>query len=366
MSDSTTRLAGQLINYIESIDEKKMTNPVPGTSLWLSQVKEEIIDPERVIIDPHHHLWRNGLGIDYLLDELWADTGSGHRVEKTVFIECRAFYDRDAPEHLRSLGETRHIAELAETGKTQRPEQAAIAGIVAYADLTLAGVSEALLRETLGKHIQLGNPLLRGIRQAGAYDKNTDGFFILPRAPVYLYGKESFRQGLRILPEYGLTYDTWHYHHQNQDFCELAASVPECTMILDHFGTPLGVGRYAGCRDEIFQQWKQDIRDISRCKNVYAKLGGMAMPDNGFGWNLREQPPTSDEFLSRQQHYYMHTIECFGPERCMFESNFPVDRFSIGYHVLWNAFKKMTVDFSETEKHAMFYGTAEKVYRLAD
>ncbi len=136
-------------------------------------------------------------------------------------------------------------------------------------------------------------------------------------------------------------------------------------MILDHFGSPLGVGIYAGCRDEIFQKWKQDIRDIAKCPNVYAKLGGLAMPDNGFGWDSRATPPDSDEFVAKQKRYYLHTIECFGPKRCMFESNFPVDRLSLSYHVLWNGLKKIVQDFSEEDKHAMFYGTAAKVYKLA-
>jgi predicted TIM-barrel fold metal-dependent hydrolase len=177
---------------------------------------------------------------------------------------------------------------------------------------------------------------------------------------------ESFRKGLRILAAQGLTYDSWHYHHQNMDFIELAQAVPECTMILDHFGTPLGVGAYRNRRDEIFQQWRQDMRELARCENVYVKLGGLAMPDNGFGWNLAERPPTSDELIEKHARYYLHAIECFGPERCMFESNFPVDRLSVNYAVLWNAFKKMTADFSESEKHAMFYGTAERVYSLQD
>ena len=188
--------------------------------------------------------------------------------------------------------------------------------------------------------------------------------FIPGNAPLNLYGEESFRKGLSFLAGHGLTYDTWHYHHQNLDFLNLARNVPETTMVLDHFGTPLGVGTYRNRKDEIFHKWKQEISDIARCENVYAKLGGLAMPDNGFDWHKAKQPPSSDQFLKAQEKYYMHTIECFGPERCMFESNFPVDRLSISYHVLWNAFKKMTADFSENEKHALFYGTAEKVYSL--
>tara|TARA_B110000263_G_C14902796_1_gene326874 strand:- start:126 stop:536 length:411 start_codon:yes stop_codon:yes gene_type:complete len=135
-------------------------------------------------------------------------------------------------------------------------------------------------------------------------------------------------------------------------------------MILDHFGTPLGVGAYAGKQDEIFPIWQRDIEEIARCPNVMAKLGGLAMPDNGFGWDKRATPPSSDEFVEAQRRYYLHMIECFGPERCLFESNFPVDRLSISYHVMWNGMKKLVAGFTAAERDAMFYGTAARVYRL--
>ena len=168
----------------------------------------------------------------------------------------------------------------------------------------------------------------------------------------------------RRLGELGYTYDTWHFFHQNRDYLALARAVPETTMILDHFGTPLGVGRYAGKQQEIFPRWKEDIAAIAECPNVIAKLGGLAMPDNGFGWDSRELPPTSGEFVEAQKRYYLHTIDCFGPSRCMFESNFPVDKMSISYHVMWNGMKKIVHDFSEDEKQEMFYGTAARAYRL--
>lgn len=338
----------------------------PVTQAWLDQVREVILEPERPIIDPHHHLWKRGLGFDYLLEDLWADTSTGHNIRKTVFMECHAFYEREAPKHLQSLGETRTIAGIAQASAASNSGNPPVAALIGHVDLTLAGESAQLLRDVIEQHREAAQGYLRGFRHAGAFDKNADKFFISPRGPSYLYGKEPFRRGLKVLADLGLTYDTWHYHHQNEDFRDLAEAVPECTMILDHFGTPLGVGLYAGCRDEIFQQWKEDIREISRCPNVYAKLGGLAMPDNGFGWHTRKAPPDSDEFVSTQQRYYLHTIECFGPERCMFESNFPVDRFSISYPVLWNGFKKMVADFSDAEKHALFYGTAARVYRLED
>jgi len=154
------------------------------------------------------------------------------------------------------------------------------------------------------------------------------------------------------------------YHHQIKSYTEFAKAVPDAVIILDHFGTPLGVGPYEGKREEIFKQWKTDIAELAKCENVFAKLGGLAMPDNGFGWNLNPVPPTSDEFVAAQKRYYLHTIDCFGPDRCMFESNFPVDRLSLSYQVVWNGFKKMVADFSEDEKNMMFSGTATKVYRL--
>jgi predicted TIM-barrel fold metal-dependent hydrolase len=341
------------------------TIPQAHDEHWFAQITEEILEPDRPIIDPHHHLWRKRFGQDYLLADLWRDTQSGHNVKKTVFMECRAFHRREGPDYLRPLGETETIASIADEAANS-PGRPQIAGMVCKADLTLASESPDQLNELLDEHEQLSGGRFRGIRHAGAHDKHPGDLVIPGDAPPYLYGKEAFRQGLRVLAGRGLSYDTWHFHHQNLDFLELAQAVPECTMVLDHFGTPLGVGVYAACKDEIFQQWKQEIREIARCPNVVAKLGGLAMPDNGFGWHKQDCPPSSDDFVAAQRKYYLHAIECFGPQRCMFESNFPVDRLSIGYATLWNGFKKLVADFSDDEKHALFYGTAERVYRLQD
>ncbi|MBU2098521.1 MAG: amidohydrolase family protein [Gammaproteobacteria bacterium] len=344
----------------------EQTTLIPGSDEWLNQVRESIIDPDRPIIDPHHHLWRKRFNRDYLLDNLWADTGSGHNIEQSIFIECRAFYNKDAPEHLQSLGETRVISDIAAQSRDEQynpGHKTIVSGIVAKVDLCL-GENPDVLRDVIKQHQHIAGPLFKGIRHAGARDARPEDLTIPGQAPAYLYGKESFRQGLRILGELGLTYDTWHYHHQNEDFCDLAEAVPDTTLILDHFGTPLGVGIYRGSSDAIFSQWKQDIKRLSRCPNVYAKLGGLAMPDNGFGWDKRNRPADSDELVQAQRKFYLHTIECFGPERCMFESNFPVDKLSVSYPVVWNAFKKMVADFSESEKHALFYGTAARVYKL--
>lgn len=233
---------------------------------WLGQVIEDIVDPQRAIIDPHHHLWKNRLGGDYLLPQLRADTNSGHRIDKTVFIECRAFYLREGPEHLLPVGESSAVAEIAKRSQDD-PEQATIEGLVAHADLTLAGESPELLIEVLEQHRERSGGLLRGIRHSAARDKRPEDLFIVGSAPPYLHGKESFRKGMRVLAEQGLSYDSWHYHHQNMDFNDLALAVPECPMVIDHFGTPLGIGIYKSCRDEIFQEWKQEIRELAKCEN---------------------------------------------------------------------------------------------------
>lgn len=320
---------------------------------------ESIVEPDRRIIDPHHHLWRGSrLGGDYLLEDLHGDTGSGHHIVKTVFVECGAEYRQDGPEHMRPLGETEFVVEQARL--SENSGGAVIVGIVGRADLQLAdGV-----REVLEAHLEIGDGRFRGIRHAGARDPHPEALMIAGRAPEGLYADPGYREGMKVLGEMDLTFDTWHYHHQNPAFAELARACPDTRMILDHFGTPLGVGPYAGKREEIFEQWKKDIAEIASCDNVIAKIGGMAMPDNGFGWHDRETPVSSDEFVEAQRAYYLHTIECFGVERCMMESNFPVDKMSISYRTLYNGLKKIVSDFSDSEKDSLFYGTAERVYRL--
>lgn len=333
-----------------------MTDLRPGSDEWLAQVAEPIIDPGRPIVDPHHHLWIRP-NSTYVLEHLWADTESGHNITKTVFLECRACYREDGPDHLKPIGETEFVQEIAAASKAG--EGATIGAIVARADLR-----SPELDAILDAHEDTARGLFRGIRHAGARDPYPEALSIPGRAPEGLYADESFRKGIVRLGERGYTFDTWHYHHQNLQFRDLAAAAPNTTMILDHFGTPLGVGPYADKREAIYETWLDDIAAIAECPNVVAKLGGLAMPDNGFGWDKNTKPPTSDEFVEAQARYYHHTIKCFGPERCMFESNFPVDRASISYPVLWNGLKKIAAEYTEAEQSAMFTGTATRVYRL--
>ena len=334
--------------------------PTPGSQAWLEQAREAPIDPARPIIDPHHHLWHDEPNRKrYLLGDLWRDTGAGHKVVKTVFVECRASYHADGPEHLKPVGETEFVARIARASR-EGGGGAVIAGIVAHADLRLG----AMLDEVLQAHEAAAEGLFRGIRHAGARDPHPEPLSIPGRAPEGLYADPAFRAGVARLGERGLTFDTWHYHHQNPAFAELARAVPGTTMVLDHFGTPLGVGPYAGQREAIFTQWQRDIEAIARCPNVVAKIGGMAMPDNGYGWDRRDRPASSDELVEAQARWYHHAIACFGPGRCLFESNFPVDRRSLPYGVYWNAMKKIAARYTADEQQAMFHDNAARIYRL--
>ena len=336
---------------------------IPGTKNWYNQVQEKIIEPERPIVDAHHHLWAMNPfqeGTPYLLEDLWADTETGHNIQKTIFIDCQSNYLEEGPEHMKPVGETKFVAEIAKQS-FNKTGKAIISAIVSHANLTLG----EKINDVLDAHEEFGQGLFRGIRHAGASHPNPDEaiFFPGPYHPKQFLQKD-FQAGVRLLGKRGYTYESWHYHFQLQNFYTLAKAATDTIIILDHFGSPLGTKSYKGQSKAIFEQWKKDIDSLASCPNVYAKLGGLAQPDNGFGWHDAEKPATSDDLVKAQKHYYLYTIEAFGVERCMFESNFPVDKLSIAYPIFWNACKKMVADFSENEKEALFYDTASRVYKL--
>ncbi|MDU9003259.1 amidohydrolase family protein [Sedimentitalea todarodis] len=340
-------------------DGRRYPNWTPGIELredWLASVREDIIDPEREIVDPHHHLWRHGDAV-YELDALHSDTGAGHNVVQTVYVECRSYYRSDGDPAFHPVGETAHIARLAASIPAGK---ARIAGIIAHADLRRPDLSDLL-----DAHVKAGQGRLVGIRHSGARDPEPHRLMIPGRGDDGLYADPDFRRGVALLGERGLTYDTWHYHHQADAFLALAKAVPGTTLVLDHLGTPLGVGRFAGRRNTVHAVWKEDMTALARCPNVMAKLGGLSMPDNGWAWHERHRPPSSDELVAAQGAWFRHMIACFGPERCMFESNFPVDRVSVSYAVLWNAFKKIAMDHDADAQAHMFAGTARSVYGLS-
>jgi len=326
---------------------------------WLAQVNETVLEPGLPICDPHHHLWDHP-NSRYLLDELLLDTGSGHNVVSTVFVECASMYRADGPEAMKPVGETEFVNGVAAMSASGRygPIRAA-AGIVSLADLTLG----ERVGEVLDAHMAVG-ARFKGIRHAAGWDASPDvrNSHTDPTQGMLL--DKTFRKGFRELDKRGLSFDAWLYHPQIPQLTDLARAFPGTTIILDHFGGPLGVGPYEGKRAEIFAQWRASVSELAKCPNVVAKIGGIAMPINGYGFHKRDKPATSDELVAATGDYYRHAIEAFGPERCMFESNFPVDKASCSYRTLWNSFKKIAAGASAAEKAALFHDTAARVYRL--
>lgn len=326
----------------------------------LALVEEEILEPGRPIIDPHQHFFDNVKAFPaYSLADLRADA-AGHDVRKSVYVQCGEHYRDEGPEPLRPVGETEWVDAIAREAARQ-PDRLQIGAIVGTADLCLG----AAVEEVLHAH-SAASPLFRGIRQSAAWAEGEGIHRAAKVGHAGLYEDARFREGLATLARLGLSFDAYHYHPQTLSLRDLARAFPEATIVCDHLSTPLGVGPFAGDakREEIFGQWRDDVAALAACENVVMKLGGMAMPWNGFGWDRAPRPPTSDEFIAAQGRYYEHALEVFGAGRCMFESNFPVDKLSLSYPVLWNAFKKLAAGASEDEKHALFWGTAERVYRI--
>ncbi len=322
--------------------------------------QEPILEPERRIVDPHHHLWPANGRAAYLLDDLRADTGSGHNVEKTVFIECLTGYRQDGPEPLRPVGETEFVRGIAEASRDGRG--ARIAGIVGATDFRLG----AAVEEVLTAHIEAGGGLFRGIRHGGNWDASDA---IRPghhNPPPHLYLDAGFREGFARLAPLRLSFEAWIYHPQLSELTDLARAFPETKIVVDHFGGPLGIGPYEGKRAEVFQAWRREMAPLAANPNVFMKLGGMAMPLNGYGWHRAAEPPSSEAFVEAQGDYYRAAIDLFSPARCMFESNFPVDKQSLPYATLWNAFKRIAEPFDDGEKDAMFRACATDFYRLED
>ena len=323
---------------------------------------EAILEPDLPICDPHHHLWHYPDN-RYLLEDLLADIGAGHRVESTVFVECAAFYRARGPEAFRFVGETEFVAGVAAMADSGRygPVRAC-EGIVGRADLSLGEAVDAVLKA----HIAAGGGRFRGIRHAGGWDASDAIRNSHTEPPQHLYADPKFREGFARLAANGLSFEAWQYHPQLPDVIDLARAFPDTKIMLNHVGGPLGVGPYAGRRDEIFAGWRDHIRELAACPNVFVKLGGLGMSVYGFGFHKRAQLPGSAELAEAWRPYIETCIEAFGTHRGVFESNFPVDKVSCSYDTLWNAFKRITAGASADEKARLYRDNARAFYRLAD
>ena len=323
---------------------------------------EEPLNTEIPIIDPHHHLWDNP-GSLYLLNEFLEDVAGGHNITQTVFVECLSHYRQGGPPEMAPVGETEFVRKITSAGAGERFRGISVAdGIVGFADLTLGNAVEPVLEA----HIEAGEGRVKGIRHAGGWHESNQvpnghtnpsrGLLMEPR----------FRQGFACLERFGLSFDACVYHSQLAEVADLAKAFPETPLILDHIGTPIGIGPYAGKRDEVTGNWMQGIAQLAPLANVTVKLGGLGMNICGFEWGKSGRSPTSMQLAELTSPYYLFCIQQFGPDRCMFESNFPVDKAAFSYCVLWNSFKRMTADFSKDERSALFHDTAARCYRLDD
>ena len=319
---------------------------------------EASLDPELPICDAHHHLWeRPPKG--YLLDDLVQDLRSGHNVVSTVAVECRYAYRKGGPEELRPVGETEFLESMTRRVAADPTIKTRIAAaIVGHANLTLGDGVAAVLEEHMtasaGGHF-------RGIRHSTIWDASAA---LRSDAQQGLLTDSHFRRGFAWLGKLNLSFDAWLYHPQLPELADLARAFPDVTIILNHIAAPLGVGPYAGKRDEVFQVWSRGIAGVASCPNVVAKLGGVGSLRSGFDWHERAVKPSSAELAAALRPYFEWCIENLGADRCMFESNFPVEKLSTSYVNLWNSFKRITQEYSARERAALFHDTAARVYRI--
>ena len=336
-----------------------------GGNDWLALTQEQALEPELPICDPHHHFWDlRTTRIPYqryLLHELLADVQGGHNVRSTVFIEARAMYRADGPEEMRPVGEVEFVQGLAAASASglYGPTRAA-AAIVGHANLNL-GERVAPVLEAL----RVASPnRFRGIRHSVTWDPHPE---VENTAAHPIKGQllsEPFRTGARVLARMGLSLEAWLYFPQLPELADFARAVPDLTIILNHIGGLLRVGPYAG-NDEVLATWRRGIAAVAACPNVHVKLGGVGMPRTGFDWHARTTPIGSEELANSMAPLMSYCIEQFGPSRSMFESNFPVDKVSFSYTVMYNAFKRFSKGYAAAERAAMFHDTATRVYRLS-
>ncbi|MCX5515734.1 amidohydrolase family protein [Kaistia algarum] len=328
---------------------------------WLQKHREEALEPDLAIVDPHHHLWDRGA--PYLFNDYLADIGSGHNICASVFVQCDAMYRVDGDPDLAPVGETEFVNGIAAMSASGAYGSARVcAGIVGFAELRLGDRVDVVLEA----HLRAAGDRFKGIRGRSVWDADPTIKGSSQDFPKGLLLDAGFRRGYARLVRYNLSFDAWLFHPQLPELADLAGSFPDTPVVLDHIGAPLAVGVYAGRRDDIFVDWKRNLTDLARRPNVSVKLGGLAMHLFGFDLDAAHRPePADSEEIARLWRPYIETcIEIFGVERCMFESNFPVDKRGVSYGVLWNAFKRIAAGYSASEKAALFRETACRTYRL--
>lgn len=320
---------------------------------------EEIIDPERPIVDAHHHLW-DYPGRRYLVPEFAADLATGHNIVATVHVEAVSMYTAGAPKHLQPVGETEFARGAAAMSASENYGPARMcSAIVGFVDLA----DHAHVQAAIDAHVEAAGGRFRGIRDGGTWDADESIRRGIWRAGKSRYLDPDFRKGFARLTANALTFDAWLYHPQLDELADLADAFPDTTIILDHVGGPLRQGRYRDRWDEELLGWRQAIARLAERPNIMVKLGGLGMWTGGLGFEDGDAP-ASEQVAATIAPYLEHCIACFGAERAMFESNFPADKPGYGYSVIWNAFKRFAKAYSDAEQDAMFFHNANRIYRL--
>ena len=333
-----------------------------GDTDWLAQTQEPTLEPDLPICDPHHHFWVHRpeppAYQQYLLADLAADLNSGHNVRSTVFIEARSEYRTDGPEELRSVGEVEFVQQLADESASGTYGAArAAAAIIGRADLKLGERVRPVLEA-----LQAASPnRFRGVRHSVGWDPSPE---VSDREIQGALASDGYRAGARVLAQMDLLLETALYFPQLDELADFANAVPELTIVLNHIGGLLRVGPYANRDNEVLAEWRRGVARVAQCSNIVMKLGGVGQARYGFDWSTRQVPVGSEELSESLAPLMTHCIEQFGPERCMFESNFPVDKVSYSYNVLYNAFKRLSQGYSASERAALFHDTAVRVYRI--
>lgn len=332
-------------------------NYLPIRSQWLASGAEAALEPAMPIVDAHHHFYDRP-GWVYLLDEYLQDASTGHNITGSVYMQALTRYRQEGPEALRPVGEIEYIA------RTTAPQQVSgirvAMGMVGYADLRRG----AAVREVLEDELAAGDGRFRGVRHLVTWDADTTLANPLTAAPKGLLFDPEYRRGVAQAGALGLSYDAWLFFPQLPELYDLAKSFPDVPVIVNHCGGIVRIASYTERRDEVFETWSRHMRQLAELPNVYVKVGGLGMRINGFDFEKGERPPSSLALAQAWKPWMLTCIEMFGADRCMFESNFPVDKGSYPYSNGWNAFKRMTAGASADERDALFRGTAAKVYRL--
>jgi L-fuconolactonase len=354
-------LGGAAAAFPLTASAQQSAPPSPVRQDWLDLRKEPALEPELPIVDPHHHLWVRP-GWRYMLDDFLADTGTGHNIVATVFVQANSMYRDSGPIEMRPVGETEFVngmAAICASGYCGKTKVAA--GIVGYADLRLGSRG---VESVLAALLRAGGDRFRGVRFGTAWDADASLLNPNNRVPPGLLGDKTFREGFAVLGRLGLSFDALVLHPQLNDVASLAGAFPDTKIVLNHVGRLVGTGAYAGKLSEQFPLWAASIKVLAAHENVYVKVGGLGQAINGLKFEKQVEPPSSEMVANALRPYVETCIEAFGTRRCMFESNFPPDKEGFSYPVYWNACKLLTRRASGTERADLFAGTAARFYRL--